>query len=166
MRRSDAESRGRRSRLREHLRRRRPERSAGAASGYVPAPERRAGGRGRWRRRDRHHCSPDPAPPPRAGRRSPSASVGKESLFATARNPHGKLFGLPCSKRFCGERKKRTKVRLGCSSTTSSRAQTVTTGRGSGFACFLGKAVGKPFSLGCHRVKSCMVLQCLFQRER
>lgn len=63
--------------LREH-RRRRPER-------YVPDPKRRAGRRGRSRRRDRHHCSPDPAPPPRGSRRSPCPSGGRETLCATAR---------------------------------------------------------------------------------
>lgn len=168
------ESRGRLSRRREH--RRRPERSAGAvsapgAAGYVPAPERRAGGRGRcrWRRRDRHHCSPTPRLPRAAGRRSPSA--GREPFFATARNPRGKVFGLPYSKRFCGEKRKRAGVRLTWSNTTSSPAQTFSTScesalLASRFACFLGKAVGKPFSFRCHRVKSCMVLQCLFQRER
>lgn len=63
------------------------------------------------------------------------------------------------SKHFCGGKKKRTKVELNFRNSASSQAQTVST---SGNAFLL----GKPFNLGCHRVKSCTVLQCLFQRKQ
>lgn len=50
------------------------------------------------------------------------------------------------SKRFCGGKKKHKKVELNFSNSASSQAQTVST---SGNALLL----GKPFNLGCHRVK-------------
>ncbi|XP_075627203.1 uncharacterized protein LOC142604454 [Balearica regulorum gibbericeps] len=73
---------------------------------------------------------PTPLLPGAAGRRSPRASLGKEPFFATARNPREKVFGLPYSKRFCGGKKKHTKTRLNYSNTTSSLAQTVSSGCG------------------------------------
>lgn len=122
---------------------------------------------------------PTPRPPPLFSQprfpaarrpRSPSPSLGKEPFSDVARNPPGGVCGLP-SKQFCGEKKKRSKVELNSSNSASSQAQTVSTGGnslplGSGFACFWGKAIGKPFNLGCHRVKSCTALQCIFQRKR
>lgn len=124
--RSDAEPRGRPSGLREH-RRRRTEPSAGAVS--APCPPRSAGRAALAVGGAAAAAATIVLPTPR-GRRSPSASAGKEPFFATARHPHGKVFGLPDSKRFCGEKKKRTKVRLNCRETTSSPAQTVSTGCG------------------------------------
>lgn len=99
-------------------------------------------------------------PLPHPARRSPqplSISWERASFFDAARNPPGGVCGLP-SKQLCGEKKKRTKVELNFSNSTSSQAQTVST---SGNARLLGKL----YNLECHRVKSCTVLQCLFQKQ-
>lgn len=120
--------------------------------GYVPAPERRAGGRGRWRRRDRHHCSPDPAPPRGRAAAAPPQPPGGSPACCCSQPTR---MGLRCARYAVlrGE-KQRAKVRVASSNTASSRAQTVSAGCGeallvSRLALFLGKAVGKPSSLRC-----------------
>lgn len=62
------------------------------------------------------------------------------------------------SEQFCGEKKKRTEMELNFSNSASSQAQTVST---SGNALLL----GKPYHLGYHRVKSCMVFSVYFRKS-